>query len=189
MDDKLTSEERKYLLKIARESIEAAVEGKKFPEITNDSLSINLKKPGATFVTLTKYGNLRGCIGTLEAKVPLYEDTREHAVAAAMHDFRFPPLQKGEIDEISIEISRLTVPKILIYTDSDDLLDQLHPGVDGVIIKDGESRATFLPQVWKKIPDKVDFMDKLCKKMGAPRNFWRRGKLTVLTYQVEEFHE
>jgi AmmeMemoRadiSam system protein A len=189
MENKLSKEERKFLLNIARKAIDEAVLGLKPSEINYELVSEPLKKPGATFVTITKFGNLRGCIGTLEAKLPLVEDTMEHAIAAAMHDFRFPPLDKNELDDIKIEISRLTTPQEIHYSDSNMLLEKLHPGLDGVIIKDGISRATFLPQVWSKIPEKEKFMDHLCLKMGAPSDLWREGKLTVLTYQVEEFHD
>jgi AmmeMemoRadiSam system protein A len=189
MDNTLSTEERKFLLKMARKAIESAVQGEKPPEINYESLSETLKKPGATFVTITKLGKLRGCIGTLEARIPLVEDTIEHAIAAAIHDFRFQPLDKNELDEIKIEISRLTIPQKIYYSDSHSLLEKLHPGLDGVIIRDGNSRATFLPQVWSKIPEKDKFMDHLCMKMGASPSLWRKGKLIIQTYQVEDFHE
>jgi len=189
MENKLSPADRKFLLKMARKAIEAAIQGQNPPHIDYDSLSEILKKPGATFVTLTKFGNLRGCIGTLEAKTPLVEDTMEHAIAAAIHDFRFPPLDKNELDNINIEISRLTTPQEVIYSDSYSLLEKLRPGLDGVIIKYGISRATFLPQVWSKIPEKDKFMDHLCLKMGASPDLWRKGKIDIFTYQVEEFHD
>ena len=189
MENYLSPEERKYLLKMARQAIEAAVQGHNPPEIDYGSLSDNLLDPGATFVTITKFGKLRGCIGTLEAKMPLIEDTVEHAVAAATHDFRFPPLTHNECDDIHIEISRLTSRQEVYYSDSYSLLDKLRPGLDGVIVMDGGSRATFLPQVWSKIPDKEEFMDHLCLKMGASSNCWRKAKIKVFTYQVEEFHD
>jgi AMMECR1 domain-containing protein len=91
--------------------------------------------------------------------------------------------------DIAIEISRLTSPTLLAYTDADDLLAKLHPGVDGVILRDGYRRATFLPQVWEKIPGKEAFLENLCYKMGAASDTWRKKHLEVLVYQVEEFHE
>jgi AmmeMemoRadiSam system protein A len=189
MDNKLTQEERGILLETARKAIKSVLEGKEPPEVDFDNLPENLQQPGATFVTITKHGTLRGCIGTLEAKAPLIEDTIEHAIAAAKHDFRFSPLTLSELDDIRIEISRLSSPEIVNYSDAQSLLDQLQPGKDGVILKESRSRATFLPQVWSKIPDKEDFLDHLCMKMGAPPNRWREGKVTVLKYQVEEIHE
>ena len=189
MDYKLTQEERSILLETARKAIKSVLEGEELPEIDFDTLPETLQQPGATFVTITKHGNLRGCIGTLEAKAPLIEDTIEHAIAAALHDFRFPPLTLNELDDIRIEISRLSSPEIVNYSDSQSLLDQLKPGKDGVILKTSRGRATFLPQVWSKIPDKEDFLDHLCMKMGSSPNQWRDGKVTVLKYQVEEIHE
>ena len=134
-------------------------------------------------------GDLRGCIGALEAYQPLAEDVREHAVAAALNDYRFPPVQVAELNGISLEVSRLTAPVPLEYTSPEDLVAKLRPGVDGVILRDGGRRATFLPQVWEKLPDAENFLANLCHKMGASPDLWRRKHLEVLTYQVEEFHE
>jgi AmmeMemoRadiSam system protein A len=94
-----------------------------------------------------------------------------------------------ELSGIEIEISRLTQPQSLQYQEAADLLKRLRPGVDGVILQDGWQRATFLPQVWDKIPDKAEFLDNLCAKMGAAPNTWRNKHLEVKTYQVQEFHE
>jgi AmmeMemoRadiSam system protein A len=116
-------------------------------------------------------------------------DVREHAIAAALEDPRFPPVQPKELNQIEVEVSRLTSPRRLEYKDADDLLAKLNPNVDGVILHDGWHRATFLPQVWEKIPDKAEFLDELCYKMGAAPNTWRHKHLEVLIYQVEEFHE
>jgi AmmeMemoRadiSam system protein A len=138
---------------------------------------------------LTIDGDLRGCIGALEPYQPLAVDVREHAVAAALEDPRFPPVSREEVDRIKIEISRLTLPKSVEYTDAEDLLSRLRPHVDGVILRDGFRRATFLPQVWEKIPGKAEFLENLCYKMGAAPDTWRYKHLDVLTYQVEEFQE
>ena len=132
---------------------------------------------------------LRGCIGALEAYQPLALDVQEHAVAAALEDYRFAPVIPSELKHISIEVSRLTTPIKLDYADPMDLMHKLHPGVDGVILKDGPHRATFLPQVWEKIPDPASFLDQLCYKMGAMPDVWRKGHPEILIYQVEEFHE
>lgn len=174
---------------MAREAIEHRVRGEKLPPIQKKSLTPVLLGQGASFITLTIHGELRGCIGALEAYQPLAEDVREHAVAAALEDPRFPPLSENELDRIQIEVSRLTRPVPLEYQDADDLISKLRPHVDGVIIKDGLRRATFLPQVWEKLTDPSDFMDNLCYKMGAGHHHWRNKHLNVFTYQVEEFHE
>jgi uncharacterized protein len=189
MDNSLTNDEKRILLNLARQAIEYRVGGKKLPQLDSGSLTPVLCEPGASFVTLTIDQRLRGCIGALDAYQPLVEDVREHAVAAALQDPRFPPVQEGELDSIRIEVSRLTVPCLLEYSSGEDLLKKLHPHIDGVILKDGRRRATFLPQVWEKLPDPLDFLNGLCEKMGARQNLWRDTKLQVYTYQVEEFHE
>ena len=189
MPDSLTDSEKQTLLRLARQALECAVRGEKLPPIDPTSLTPLLRAQGATFVTLTIGGALRGCIGALEAYQPLADDTREHAIAAALEDPRFHPVGKGELDRIRIEVSRLTPPRPLEYSDSEDLMAKLRPRIDGVILKHDFRRATFLPQVWEQIPDPADFLDHLCAKMGARSNLWRNTKLQVYIYQVEEFHE
>ncbi len=189
MDDQLTAEEKQTLLRLAREALQQGVAGHPLPPLKLDSLTPALRADGASFVTLTIGGQLRGCIGALEPYQPLAQDVREHAVAAALEDPRFPPVSPQEVDAIEIEVSRLTFPRNLSYKDADDLLNRLHPQVDGVILRDGFRRATFLPQVWEKIPDKAEFLDNLCYKMGEAPDTWRRKHLDVQVYQVEEFKE
>lgn len=188
-DTLLSQSERALLLRLAREAIEAAANDRPLPPLDSAQLTPNLLENGAAFVTLTEDGELRGCIGALEPYQPLVEDVREHAVAAATEDFRFHPVRSQEVPHINIEISRLTPPQPLEYSSIDDLLQILRPGIDGVILRDGLRRATFLPQVWEKLPDPEEFLSHLCAKMGASENAWRKKHLTVLTYQVEEFHE
>ncbi len=189
MDTPLSPEERALLLKLARDSITSAVRGGPLPRVDLPSLPPRLREKGASFVTLTRRGALRGCIGTLQAYQPLALDVQEHAVAAATQDYRFPPVHPDELPEIEIEISRLTSPLPLEYTSPEDLLRKLRPGVDGVVLSDGLRRATFLPQVWEKLPDGAEFLNQLCLKMGASPDLWRRKPLEVFTYQVEEFRE
>jgi len=189
MPEQLTAEERRTLLEIARRSLELAVRGEKLPPLDDAALTKALREHGASFVTLTLHGDLRGCIGALEPYQALALDVREHAIAAGLEDPRFPPVRPKELAELKIEVSRLTRPTRLEYKDAADLLARLNPPVDGVILRDGWQRATFLPQVWEKLPDKADFLDNLCSKMGSAADTWRRKHLEVLTYQVEEFHE
>ena len=189
MNDQLTDGEKQILLRLAREAMDHAVRGMKLPSLENESLSPRLRENGASFVTLTIHGELRGCIGALEAYQPLADDVREHAIAAALSDPRFPPVGENELNRIKLEVSRLTVPHLLEYSSGEELPVKLRPHVDGVILKDGFRRATFLPQVWEQIPDAEDFLDHLCSKMGARRDLWRKTKLQVYIYQVEEFHE
>jgi hypothetical protein len=189
MNNTLSDGERQILLHLAREAIEYAVRGKKLPPLDRDSLPPMLREQGASFVTLTINELLRGCIGALEAYQSLAEDVREHAIAAALQDPRFPAVEENELSRIRIEVSRLTAPHQLHYSSGEDLLKKLHPHVDGVTLKDDYHRATFLPQVWEKIPDPAEFLDSLCYKMGLRKNTWRDAKLQVYVYQVEEFHE
>ena len=135
MNDKLTPEEKQTLLHIARQSLELAVRGEKLPPLDEATLTPCLREIGASFVTLTVRGDLRGCIGALEPYQPLAMDVREHAIAAALEDPRFPPVQPKELNQIEIEVSRLTVPRRLEYKDADDLLAKLNPNVDGVILR------------------------------------------------------
>jgi AmmeMemoRadiSam system protein A len=189
MEKPLTQEEREILLSLARESIVKAVNNEKLPTWSERDLTQALKDPGASFVTLTKKGQLRGCIGSLEAHQSLVKDVQEHAVQAALDDYRFPPVNSTELAQLHIEISRLTPPQPLNYTNPEELPALLKPEVDGVILKDGFRRATFLPQVWRQLPDVEEFLSHLCMKMGAPADQWRRKKLEVFLYFVEEFEE
>ncbi len=189
MTEKLTDAEKQVLLRLAREALELGVRGKKLPPLDSTSLPPRLLEDGASFVTLTINHELRGCIGALEAYQPLAEDVREHAVAAALEDPRFPPVDESELSRIHIEVSYLTAPIPLEYSSSQDLIARLNPHQDGVILKYGNRRATFLPQVWDQISDPEDFLSHLCAKMGAPSNLWRDTKLQVYIYHVEEFHE
>lgn len=189
MTEPLTEEEKGILLCLAREALERGVRGEEIPPLDPAALTPALQSEGASFVTLTIDGQLRGCIGALEAYQSLAEDVREHAVAAALRDPRFPPVMPAELPRIRIEISRLTRPQPVSYADADDLLAKLNPGLDGLILRDGYRRATFLPQVWAQLPEKETFLNHLCLKMGVSPDLWRKKRLRVETYRVEEFHE
>jgi len=185
----LSQDERLILLQLARQALDDGVHGKPSIKLIIDEYTLRLRENGASFVTLTERSSLRGCIGALEAYQPLVEDVREHAIAAALHDYRFPPVNPDELPAIMIEISCLTPAQRYEYSQPEELLRTIRPGIDGVVIKDGMRRATFLPQVWQKIPEPEIFISMLCQKMGAPSDLWQRKKLEVFTYQVEEFHE
>ena len=159
------------------------------PQPDLNSFSQVLRTDGATFVTLTREGKLRGCIGTLEAYQPLVQDVCEHAVAAALEDYRFPPVRPDEVSYLRVEISCLTSPQALAYKDPQDMVAKLRPGIDGVVLKHGISKATFLPQVWQQLPSPEEFLDHLCMKMGASPSLWRTTKLSLSIYLVEEFQE
>ena len=189
MEDILTTEEQQTLLRLARDAMERGVNGEKLSPLDESSLPPHLREQGSSFITLTTRGELRGCIGALEPYQSLAEDVREHAVAAALKDPRFPAVRKDELNGIRIEVSRLTRPVPLEYKDANELLSKIRPHVDGVILRDGYRRVTFLPQVWEKISDPAEFLSNLCYKMGVNENLWRSRHLEVFTYQVEEFHE
>jgi AmmeMemoRadiSam system protein A len=185
----ISPESKNRLLRIARETIESNLQKKAEAGLELSSLPLELKAEGACFVTLTRAGELRGCIGSLEARQPLAMDVQEHAVDAAFHDFRFPPLTESELPGLHIELSVLSAPEPLLYQNAEDLPGLLRPGVDGVILSRGMRRATFLPQVWEKVPEPATFLDMLCEKMGLDYDLWRRQKLDVFTYQVDSFEE
>ena len=189
MEKELTQEERMILLRLARQALECVVSSTPLIPLDLELLPERLKDLGATFVTLTQGGKLRGCVGTLEAYQPLAEDVREHAVAAALQDYRFAPVNPEEVPGLEIEISCLSQPQVLDYASPEELLSKLRPNIDGVILSDGLRRATFLPQVWENIPDPATFMYYLCQKMGIDGRTWQYKKLIVFIYQVQVFHE
>jgi hypothetical protein len=189
MTDHLDPAEQALLLKIARDSLTLSVQGEALPSLQGTDLPESLKAKGASFVTLTKQGQLRGCIGALEAYQALAADVQEHAIAAALQDYRFPPVQPEELTQIEIEVSVLTPRRELDYESPQDLTQKLRPHVDGVVLQDGIRKATFLPQVWEQLPQPKEFLAHLCQKMGASPTLWQKKHLTVFTYQVQEFHE
>jgi uncharacterized protein len=149
-------------------------------------LPVELKKKRATFVTLTIGGRLRGCIGMLEACRPLAEDVAGNARAAAFEDPRFPPLTRAEFEKLQIHISILSPSEELTFLSEEDLLGQIRPGVDGLIIQEGFRRGTFLPSVWEELPEKKFFLANLKLKAGLPASYWS-DTLRVFRYTAECF--
>lgn len=147
-----------------------------------------MQKTGASFITLMLSDKLRGCIGSLQAHRALGIDIRENALAAAFRDPRFPPLNRTEFDRMHIEISVLTPPQPLQFQNEADLLEQLRPGVDGLILQHQQQRSTFLPQVWEQIPDPRAFFNELKRKAELPTDFWSPA-LQVSRYQVTKWRE
>jgi AmmeMemoRadiSam system protein A len=147
-----------------------------------------LEQDGATFVTLTLHGRLRGCIGSLEAHRSLLEDVRHNAVAAAFRDPRFPPLNREEFAEVQLEVSLLSPADPLHFDSEADALAQLQPGRDGVILEYGRSRATFLPQVWSQLPTPGVFIGNLKQKAGLPADFWSND-VRLSRYRVRKYSE
>jgi len=173
----------KTLLGIAR----AAIESKLFGSAkTFDGAW--LRQMGASFITLTREGALRGCIGSLQAARPLGGDVAENAIAAAFRDPRFPPVTAAEWPGLRVEVSLLSAPKPLRFADEADLFSQLRVGEDGVILEADGRRATFLPQVWESIPDKRLFMRELARKAGLTDDV-RLGRSRVWRYRVTKWKE
>lgn len=165
------ADEQDILLILASTAIEQGLIGKKDiprPEKYNGALAAQ----GASFVTLNCDGKLRGCIGTLEAHQSLVVDVAENAWSAAFHDRRFSPLTAVEFPRINIHISVLTPASPVTFTSEQNLIEQLRPGIDGLILSLGQQRGTFLPSVWKALPDPVEFLQHLKKKAGLPADFW-----------------
>lgn len=141
------------------------------PDIPVDD-SPELHARGASFVTLTQHGQLRGCIGSLEAWRPLAQDVRENALAAAFRDPRFNALSADELPLTRVEVSLLTAAEPISFSSEADALGQLRPGIDGIIFSAGTRRATFLPQVWEQLPKPELFMAHLKQKAGLPADYW-----------------
>lgn len=184
----LTKADKTFLVQFARSVIEEALEaGSRLatPEHSSDAI---FDKRGC-FVTLHKKGNLRGCIGTIEPEHALIQGIEENARNSAFRDPRFPPLKKDELAAIKVEVSVLTVPQELSFSDAEDLKAKLKPGVHGVILSRGWQRSTFLPQVWDQLPDKETFLNHLCQKAGLAKHCWQDPETVVEVYQAEYFSE
>lgn len=188
-DSVFTTAEKQQLLRIARRAITAAANREQPPEIQLETLPPALRKPAACFVTLHIAGALRGCTGNLLPQRPLAEEVSRTAVQTAFEDPRFPPVTPEEVGLLDIEISVLSEPKPLEYTSPSDLVAKLRPGIDGVILRQGLRRATFLPQVWERVPEPHCFLEMLCQKMGLPPDAWRSGEMAVETYQAVAWSE
>lgn len=173
------------LLPLARGSIAEAL-GRKFP--LPDWREPWLDEPGASFVTLTRDGELRGCIGSLEPHRPLRDDVRANARAAAFRDPRFPPLESHEFPHIRVEVSLLSPAEPLAVASEEEAWQVLRPHVDGVIFEYGPYRSTFLPQVWEQLPEPDRFLAHLKRKAGLPWDFWAPG-VRLSRYTVRKWKE
>lgn len=147
-----------------------------------------LLKNAATFVTLTQNGQLRGCIGSLQAYRPLLDDIRENACNAAFRDPRFKPLSAEELPATRVEVSLLTPAVAMQFSSEADALAQLRPNIDGIIFSAGSRRSTFLPQVWEQLPKPADFMAHLKQKAGLPTTYWG-SDVKLERYTVEKWKE
>jgi AmmeMemoRadiSam system protein A len=181
-----TADERETLLHMARHTLDVVTAGYDAPEIDYTALSPQLCEERACFVTLRRRmdGALRGCTGTLVARRALALEVVETTIQTAFYDPRFRPVASQEVPGLHIEISILTPPERLMFSDPDDLLDKLRPGIDGVTLMLDMHRATFLPQVWESYPDPRVFLSLLCEKMGSPSDAWKNPRLKVEHYQA-----
>lgn len=183
----ISEEEQDFLLHLARQTLEQYLQQGTVPEVDESELTDRLKEKRACFVTLEKYGILRGCIGNLTPEDQLYKAVIENAVNAAVRDPRFPPVTYKELEEITIEISVLSTLEEILYEDSEGLLKKI--AGKGVMIVAGPRRATYLPQVWEQFPDPEEFISHLCNKAGLPSRFWKEGTLEVYVYTAQVFGE
>ena len=180
----MTAEQGKVLLPIARAAISQALNVPR----TADESAAWLAEYGACFVTLTQNGELRGCIGTLEAHRSLLADVKSNAVSAALRDPRFLPLKAAELDITTVEISLLSQTREMTVQNEADALAQLRPGVDGIVFEYRHYRSTFLPQVWEQLPQPHHFMAHLKRKAGLPDNFWAED-VKLSRYTVTKWSE
>lgn len=179
--------EGKVLLHLARAAIAGAL------HVPHAALDIEshmawLAKPGATFVTLMQRGELRGCIGSLQASDPLIDDVSRNALSAAFRDPRFAPVTVGELDTTGIEVSLLSELQPIDFVSEADALNQLRPHIDGVVFEYGSHRSTFLPQIWEDLPQPRQFLARLKLKARLPENFWSEG-VKLSRYTVSKWRE
>lgn len=191
--NQFSAQQGRTLVRLARRTLNKKL-GRPVDKSPDSDLDTALADPDfetmcGTFVTLTIKGRLRGCIGSLEPDEAVREGVRKNTLNAALHDPRFSPVTIRELDKIDIEVSILTRPRALEYTDGKDLAAKLRCGIDGVIICKRYARATFLPQVWEQLPRPEDFLSHLCRKAGLAPDAWQGTDLEVMTYQVQYFHE
>jgi uncharacterized protein len=181
-------QQRRALLDIAWRSIRHGLERGAALNLDPGEFEPPLREPAASFVTLHSNGQLRGCIGNLQASRPLARDVAENAFAAAFRDPRFPALEHSELADLDLQISVLGAPQPLRFDSETDLLSQLRPGLDGLILEQGDRRATFLPAVWETLPDPQQFLQHLKLKAGLPPHYWS-DRIRIARYGTECFGE
>ena len=168
----LSDDEQARLLEIARRSIVGGLAAGRAPQIDIAQQAASLQIPAAVFITLTRFGELRGCVGSLQAIEPLAQAVANSAFNAAYRDRRFPPVRDDELDDIHIEVSVLSGMEPMHVASRQALLEALQPGVDGLLLEDLDCRSTFLPKVWDKIASPAEFVDRLLLKAGLGAGHW-----------------
>ena len=184
-ENQFTPYEKELLLTIAKESIEFGLQHHRPQAIALETLPKALTSDAASFVTLHQNNNLRGCIGSLQAHRPLAQDIASNAYNAAFQDPRFPPIDQLDLPEIHIHLSVLSATSMMSFNDEADLLSQIRPGIDGLVLQSGFNRGTFLPSVWEQLPDKAEFLNHLKQKAGLPTDYWSND-LRVDRYTVTD---
>jgi uncharacterized protein len=180
---RLSAQDRQTLLHLAYASIESGLHGNSLRVVPAEH-SPSLQQTGASFVTIKVADELRGCIGSIEPRRVLVVDVVKNAHAAAFSDPRFPALTMEEFEQLHAHISVLGPCESIAFTCEEDLLRQLRPGIDGVILEEGACRATYLPSVWKALPDRREFLTQLKLKAGLQKDYWS-ASVTVKRYTTE----
>jgi AmmeMemoRadiSam system protein A len=180
----LNKEQQQQLLNVAKSSIQHGLQTDRPLKVNLADFPAALTEYRATFVTLQKNCQLRGCIGMLEAVRPLVEDVAENAFLAAFKDPRFPPLAYDELDDLEIHLSLLTPAEPVSFTSEQNLITQLQPGVDGLILEEGYKRGTFLPSVWEQLPEPEQFLRHLKQKAGLSAHYWSKN-IKIYRYRTE----
>lgn len=183
-NNSFSNQERQQLLQLARHSIDHGLDTGRPVSVASQPRTDTFSSRRASFVTLTLNTRLRGCIGSLEARRALVHDIAENAFAAAFKDYRFSPLTRHEYDQIKISLSILSPKTALVFTSESDLLEQLQPGTDGLVIEHDSYRGTFLPSVWSSLPEPQQFLQQLKQKAGLPADFWSE-RIKVFRYTAE----
>lgn len=186
----MNKKDKKYLLKLARRTIQKYFQDEGIFQVEEDELPQSLKEKRGTFVTIWKNNKLRGCIGNLESEKPIYQSVIDNCLASALFDPRFTPLKSDELNDIKIEISILSkLKKFPDFTSSESFLKYLNKYKPGLLIKKGSYQATFLPQVWKDLNSAELFISHLCEKAGLDKNEWQKMDLEIYQYNAEVFKE
>lgn len=184
IDSNYTPTEKQLLMRVAHDSILHRLEQGRALIVDARAYPFALRKPRGAFVTLKLDNKLRGCIGTVEATRALVDDVAHNASAAAFSDPRFTPLTAAEFKYITIHIAVLNPPEAIMAASEADVLRQLRSGIDGLVLKEGRRRSTFLPSVWESLPDPRDFLRHLKLKAGLPENYWKET-IKVQRYTTE----
>ena len=184
----LDADQRSTLIGVARQSIESGLHHGRPLTVDPAAYHPDLGARRASFVTLHRHGELRGCIGHLEAVQSLVADVAENAYAAAFRDPRFSPLDAAEWPQVEVSLSVLSTPEPIRFSDEADLIRQLRPGEDGLILQEGSKRGTFLPSVWESLNDPVEFLVQLKRKAGLTAGYWS-NRVEVARYHTESFSE